>query len=58
MLIIRSKMLPFIGIIFGWSILIGLMFYFSHISVGSPIGIILIALLYMPSPAIATIILN
>lgn len=46
----------FLTITFSWSILIGAVFYFSHLKLDSILGIGIIALLYMPSPFVAAVI--
>lgn len=43
---------------FGWTWLIGVLFYVFSISFSTPLGIALVALLYMPTPLVAALIVE
>jgi membrane protease YdiL (CAAX protease family) len=52
------KTFVFLGLTFGWSIMIGTLLYLTGIPVDSPIGPLIFSVFLMPSPAIATCIVH
>ncbi|HEY8600804.1 MAG TPA: CPBP family intramembrane glutamic endopeptidase [Thermomicrobiales bacterium] len=53
-----AKVMRFLAIAFGWPLLVAAVIAMAHIPLGSPLGIGIIALLYMPAPAVAALIVE
>src|SRR4051812_6115547 len=54
----NANVMRFLAIAFGWPILVAVILAVAGISLGSPLGIGIIALLYMPAPAVAALIVE
>jgi len=48
----------FLGLAFGWPVLIATVLALARVPLGSPVGLAVIALLYMPAPAVAALLVE
>lgn len=48
----------FLALAFGWPMLVAAILALAHVPLGSPLGIGIIALLYMPAPAVAALLVE
>ena len=54
----NANVTRFLAIAFGWPIFVAAIIAVAHIPLGSPLGIGIIALLYMPAPAVAALVVE
>ena len=54
----KAKVMRFLAIAFGWPILVATILAVTQIALSSPLGVGIVALLYMPAPAVAALIVE
>ena len=53
-----GRVARFLGLAFGWPVLVATVLAVARIPLGSPVGLAAIALLYMPAPAVAALLVE